>query len=323
MRPQALSPPMLPSPDPSSTVPPLRSANAQAGLTNLYQLIQWRWLALAGQVFTIAVAHYGLGLPLPLQEMLTVAACLGAYNAVSLLRWRTGRGVRNVELFLALLVDVAVLTAQLYLSGGTSNPFVFLYLPQIAVGAMLLRGSYTWSIVAITAACVALLARHNLPLPLALDMHQGLASPYVLGLLVCFVLNAVLLVVFITRISGNLRQRDARLAAARQRAAEAEHIVRMGLLASGAAHELGTPLATMAVILGDWRRDPAIANQPTLCDDVAHTLLQHPKVCAVRVSTEKPDAYPDCEAVGIEIFRIKPNVIPEPASVVSAHPTSD
>ena len=63
--------------------------------------------------------------------------------------------------------------------------------------------------------------------------------------------------------------------------------------------------------------------QETLCDDVAHTLLQHPKVCAVRVSTEKPDAYPDCEAVGIEIFRIKPNVIPEPASVVSAHPTSD
>ena len=274
MRPQALSPPMLPSPDPSSTVLPLRSANAQAGLTNLYQLIQWRWLALAGQVFTIAVAHYGLGLPLPLQEMLTVAACLGAYNAVSLLRWRTGRGVRNVELFLALLVDVAVLTAQLYLSGGTSNPFVFLYLPQIAVGAMLLRGSYTWSIVAITAACVALLARHNLPLPLALDMHQGLASPYVLGLLVCFVLNAVLLVVFITRISGNLRQRDARLAAARQRAAEAEHIVRMGLLASGAAHELGTPLATMAVILGDWRRDPAIASQPTLCDDVAEMQAQ-------------------------------------------------
>ncbi|UJB64564.1 HAMP domain-containing histidine kinase [Acidovorax sp. YS12] len=265
---------MLPSPDPSSPTHPLRSANAQAGLTNLYQLIQWRWLALAGQVFAIAVAHYGLGLPLPLEEMLTVAACLGAYNAVSLLRWRTGRGVRNVELFLALLVDVAVLTAQLYLSGGTSNPFVFLYLPQIAVGAMLLRGSYTWSIVAIAAACVALLARHNLPLPLALDMHQGLASPYVLGLLVCFVLNAVLLVVFITRISGNLRQRDARLAAARQRAAEAGHIVRMGLLASGAAHELGTPLATMAVILGDWRRDPAIAGQPILRDDVAEMQAQ-------------------------------------------------
>ena len=81
-----------------------------------------------------------------------------------------------------------------------------------------------------------------------------------LGLLVCFMLNAILVVVFITRISHNLRRRDARLAAVRQRAAEEEHIVRMGLLASGAAHELGTPLATLAVILGDWKRIPALTH---------------------------------------------------------------
>ncbi len=250
------------------------SANAAAGLKNLHQLIQLRWIAVIGQVFTIEAAHYSLRMPLPLREMLTVAGCLVVFNIVSLLRWRTGRGVRNVEMFLALLVDVAVLTAQLYLSGGTSNPFVFLYLLQIAVGAMLLRGGYIWSIVAATAACVAVLAEHRLPLPLAADMHQGLASPYVLGLLVCFVLNAILLVVFITRISRTLRQRDARLAAVRQRAAEEEHIVRMGLLASGAAHELGTPLATMAVILGDWRREPALAKDAVLQEEIAEMQTQ-------------------------------------------------
>ena len=81
-------------------------------------------------------------------------------------------------------------------------------------------------------------------------------------MLICFVLNAALLVVFITRISRNLRARDARLADLRQRAAEEEHIVRMGLLASGAAHELGTPLATLSVILGDWRRMPEFTQQP-------------------------------------------------------------
>lgn len=59
---------------------------------------------------------------------------------------------------------------------------------------------------------------------------------------------------FLTRISGNLKVRDVQLADARQRSTEEEHIVKMGLLASGAAHELGTPLATMSVILGDWRR---------------------------------------------------------------------
>jgi two-component system sensor histidine kinase RegB len=101
------------------------------------------------------------------------------------------------------------------------------------------------------------------------DLHEGLSSLYVLGLLVCFVLNAALLMVFITRISRNLRERDARLAAARQRRAEEEHIVRMGLLASGAAHELGTPLSTMAVILGDWQHDERLVANEALREEIA------------------------------------------------------
>ena len=63
--------------------------------------------------------------------------------------------------------------------------------------------------------------------------------------------------------------------------------------------------------------------QETLCDDVASALLQHPKACAVRVATEKPDAYPDCEAVGVEIFRMKPNAIPGLASATDTPTTSD
>ena len=167
-----------------------------------------------------------------------------------------------------------MLTVQLYLSGGAGNPFVFLYLLQITLGAALLRGGYIWSIVAAATLCFALLSRYSLPLPLAPDFSHGLASPYVLGLLVCFMLNAALVVIFISRIDRNLRQRDARLAAIRQRAAEEEHVVRLGLLASGAAHELGTPLSTMAVILGDWRRDPQLARDATLQGDIGEMQAQ-------------------------------------------------
>ena len=81
-------------------------------------------------------------------------------------------------------------------------------------------------------------------------------------------MNAVLLAAFITRITHNVRTRDARLATLRQRASEEEHIVHMGLLASGAAHELGTPLATLDVILGDWAHVPAVAADPELRQDV-------------------------------------------------------
>lgn len=251
-----------------------RSADAAAGLKNLLQLIELRWLAVVGQVLTMVIAHYRLRLPLPLAEMLLAVGCLAVFNALSWLRWRSGLQVRPVELLLALLVDVAVLTVQLYLSGGVGNPFVFLYLLQVTLGAALLRSRHVWALVAVTALCMALLTRFHLPLPLSIDFAHGLASPYVLGLLVCFVLNAALVALFMQRIGRNLRQRDARLAAIRQRAAEEEHVLRMGLLASGAAHELGTPLATLAVILGDWRRDLRLAQDAQLHQEIADMQAQ-------------------------------------------------
>jgi two-component system sensor histidine kinase RegB len=245
-----------------------------AGLKNLQQLIQLRWIAVFGQVLTIEVVHYGLRIAIPLEAMLTVLAGLVAFNVLSLLRWRTGRHVTSAELLVALLVDVAALTGQLYLSGGATNPFVFLYLLQVILGAVLLPAWATWTMVAVTTGCFAALALWAPPLALPLDHHRGLASPYMLGMLVSFALNAALIVVFIARIVGNLRERDRRLAALRQRAAEEEHIVRMGLLASGAAHELGTPLSTLAVILGDWQHLPHFSSEPELADDVAEMQAQ-------------------------------------------------
>ena len=176
--------------------------------------------------------------------------------------------VTNSMLFVSLLVDVTTLTAQLYLSGGTTNPFVFLYLLQVILGAVLLRAWAVWTIVAITGACFAGLTLLYRPLALPPGDYGVLSGPYIQGTLLCFALNAALLVIFITRINRNLRARDARLAYLRERAAEEEHIVRMGLLASGAAHELGTPLSTLSVILGDWRRMPGFASDPERVQEI-------------------------------------------------------
>jgi two-component system, sensor histidine kinase RegB len=238
------------------------------GLENMRQLIQLRWIAVVGQVVTIAVVHFGFDIRLPLREMSVVLICLVAFNIASMLRWRAHSEVTNGELFLALLVDVATLTAQLYLSGGATNPFSFLYLLQVILGAVLLRSWSVWTMVAITGACFIGLTHFYRPLALPSNYYGMLFGPYIEGTLICFGLNASLLVIFITRINRNLRARDARLADMRERAAEEEHIVRMGLLASGAAHELGTPLSTVSVILGDWRRMPAIAADTQLLEEI-------------------------------------------------------
>jgi two-component system sensor histidine kinase RegB len=253
---------------------PAASAENAAGHKNMQQLIHLRWFAVMGQITTIAVVILGFGIHLPLPQMLAVLACLIAFNIGSQLRWHESRVVKNNELFFALLVDVGSLTAQLYFSGGTTNPFAFLYLLQVIISAVLLEAWSTWTIVAITSACLAGLSLFSKPLTLLLDRNHDFASLYVQGMLICFALNAALLVVIITRITRNVRSADAQLADLRQRAAEEEHIVRMGLLASGAAHELGTPLATLSVILGDWRRMPEFSRNSELRQEISEMQIQ-------------------------------------------------
>jgi two-component system, sensor histidine kinase RegB len=246
----------------------VRSPERLAGRQNLLQLIELRWLAAAGQLATILLVQFTLGIALPIVEMLTLLGLLGVFNLASALRTRLALPVREGELFAGLLVDVAVLTGQLHYSGGITNPFIFLYLLQVAVATVLLRPRHVWAIVAATTLCFVALTEWRRPLPLGDLGAPGMSADYIGGLLLCFLLNASLLVIFIGRINANLRQRDASLARLRQRAAEEEHIVRMGLLASGAAHELGTPLATLSVILGDWARMAPFAGEPELREEI-------------------------------------------------------
>lgn len=238
----------------------------------MLQLIQLRWIAVLGQIVIIIVAVFSLRIQLPLLHMLGGLACLVVFNIGSHMRWRKRLFVTDRELFLALLVDVATLTAQLYLSGGAANPFVFLYLLPIIISAVLLEVRSTWSMVCITSLCFAGLSKFFIPLSLTSDRSVGSFSLYVEGMLLCFIIVSILLVTFITRISSN--RRAAQMITLRRRVTEEDHIVRMGLLASGAAHELGTPLATLAVILGDWRHMPEFSSNPALLEEIDEMQIQ-------------------------------------------------
>lgn len=236
---------------------------------NMMLLIQLRWLAVAGQLVTIAVVEWGMGVRLPVGWLLLAPALLAVVNLVSaVLMQRRRPVVSDGQLFAALLLDVAALTWQLYLSGGATNPFAGLFLMHVVLGAVLLTTRNAWLLIGVTSVCFAGLGLAYRPLVLPGTGEGMLLDLYLQGTLVCFVLTAVLLVMFATRINSNLKARDAYLADLRQQAAEQGHIVRMGLLASGAAHELGTPLASLSVILSDWRRMPAF-DDPELAHDMA------------------------------------------------------
>jgi two-component system sensor histidine kinase RegB len=244
------------------------------GLDNMEQLIQLRWIAVVGQIATILAVNFGLKIPLPLAPMCGVLVFLVGFNLAGSFRRHIAADVSNTELFIALLVDVGTLTAQLYVSGGATNPFIFLYLLQVILGAVLLEAWSVWAMVLLTCACFVALSLFHEPLLIPARYEHALLLPYIAGLLVCFALDAALLVFFITRINRNLRARDARLADLRERAVAEDHIIRMGLLASGAAHELGTPLSTVSVILGDWRRMLLFADNAEMLEDLAEMQAQ-------------------------------------------------
>jgi two-component system sensor histidine kinase RegB len=239
-----------------------------AGHANMLQLVELRWMAVAGQLATILLTHLVFGIRLPMMPMLSVLTGLVILNAASLLRLRRESPITNGALFGGLLLDVLGLSAQLYFSGGATNPFVSLFLLQVVLGSVLLASWSAWTIVAATSLSFIFLTAFYRPITLPHDFDRSLFALHVQGMWVCFALVAVLLVAFVGRINTNLRAQDSRLADIERQAVEEEHIVRIGMLASGAAHELGTPLSSLSVILGDWRRNPTVARNAELMRDI-------------------------------------------------------
>ncbi|EIZ78506.1 sensor signal transduction histidine kinase [Novosphingobium sp. Rr 2-17] len=249
---------------------PFAPAAPDTGGQNMWLLIQLRWIAIGGQIITIEIVNDMLGIAIPVQRLLMVPALLMVLNLVSgpLLRRRRST-VSNFEMTAALLVDVAALAVQLYYSGGLENPFASLFVLQVVLGAVLLKPASAWIIAASTGAALAMLSVYARPLVLPPPYSTDPMALYVRGSMASLALIVILLVTMVTRISRNLRERDAALAGVRQRAVEDDHIVRMGLLASGAAHELGTPLSSLSVLIGDWKRMPKLATDRDLQEDLA------------------------------------------------------
>ena len=252
------------------------TCSRDVSVRDLKQLIKMRWSALAVHAALIGYGYYVFGNRLPLLAMISVAVALTLFNLALLIRAlaRRNRLVHNSVILFSLIVSVAGLTIQLYLSGGIGNPFVFLYLLPLAAGALLLRRHLAWILLAIVTACVTGLAVFPGPLEFPNHPHHDLSDPYLQGLLVCLLLAAVLMVVYLRRIVRLLREHDKQLAEARHLAAEEDHMARMGLLATGAAHELGSPLSTLSVILEDWQRLQAVASDPELTQDVVEMQTQ-------------------------------------------------
>lgn len=243
----------------ASSAPSAAQAASTPAAINLRRLVGLRWFALAGQTAAILAARH-LGVYLPPDWL---ALIVGGYAAINVLTWwRTRRPwpAGDLELFAHLLLDVAILTVLFALTGGASNPFTSLYLLPLTLTAAALPGAYTWVMVAITCLCYTAL----LSLGGGAHAHDTDFSLHVIGMWIGFIVAAVLIAWFAVRMAATLRERDRLAAEMRENELKSERIVALGTLAAGAAHELGTPLSTMAVLAQDLEEDAAPAQREHL-----------------------------------------------------------
>lgn len=212
--------------------------------------------AITGKLITILFVHFVLGLSLPLGPMLLIVAGLAAWNGVVFIRLRSApEQITHYEVLFHLLIDVAALTALLGLAGGPSNPFVSLYLVPVALATVAMP---TRQATIITVLCVLL---YGMLLGLFLPMEEphpvlgGDFNLHLIGMWVNFVIAAWMITVFVRFMASMLRRQDLRLSRAREQTLRNEQIVAWGTAAAGAAHQLGTPLSTMAMVVDELRRE--------------------------------------------------------------------
>jgi two-component system sensor histidine kinase RegB len=233
-------------------------AHAERGRVNFHWLIQLHWWAILGQVLVIVAAEAWTTMGLPVWTLGGLLA-LEVLGIVALSAWARRVQVSDASIAAVMFLDVVVLTVLLDLTGGASNPFSTLYLVNVALAAVLLPQRWSWGLTASSLVAFGSLFVHE---ALAgpghhvhwdLD-HEHMMTAHLRGMWVAFALAAVFIVFFVQRVSRALAARERELRQARAQAERREKLASLATLAAGAAHELSTPLSTIAIVAKELQR---------------------------------------------------------------------
>jgi two-component system sensor histidine kinase RegB len=232
-------------------------------------LAQLRWGALLGQLLTVLLVDLVMHIQLPLVWLFAVLATEAASN-LWFVRWsRRAAASKSSFLALPMAIDIVLLTMLLSLTGGPFNPFSFLYLVYLALAAVVLPPRLTWGLVGLSLVSFGMLfaTEHWLPLTLMPQLnHADQMRMHMQGMWFAFAVAALFITYFVTRLRHNLSQRELELFRARSLAAQSEKLASLATLATGAAHELSTPLSTIAVVAKELERSLRAEDQTARSD---------------------------------------------------------
>ena len=231
--------------------------NNAATRENLYVLSLIRGVALLGQVLALTYFTWAQPIGLPVTAIAFVLSVYASLTAAIWVRSRRAVPIGDTEFFIHLLADIAFFSILLFFSGGASNPFVSYLLIPISIAAITLSRGYSIAIAVIALLCYSLLLKYYVAIAaLAPGHHQATGnSLHILGMWANFAISAAIIIYFISRMAATLKQQEQEIAMRRDAQLRDEQLLAVGTLAAGTAHELGTPLNTMKLIVDEMLLD--------------------------------------------------------------------
>ena len=245
----------------------------------LQTLVILRWLAVIGQTMGVFFVNWGLGFPLPLIECLALIGLSAAFNIG--LTFRLGPHYRLPSRIAALQLafDLCQLGGLLALTGGLENPFSLLLLAPVSVSASSLPKRQAFLVALLAAVIASILAVVHLPLPWEPDQHIVFNRIYVIGIWVSIICGVVFISAYTNRVAHDARQIADALAATELALSRREQLSALDGLAAAAAHELGTPLSTIALAAKEMRDE--VDKNSQLAEDVELIIAQAARCRAI------------------------------------------
>ena len=227
---------------------------AERGRVRLRTLSNLRWLAIAGQSGALFLVYFALGYPLPLTYCVAAIAASAVLNVVLALRYPPSHRLSNREATFYLAFDVVQLAALLYFTGGIANPFSLMFVAPVVIAAATLNLGNTLILAFIAFISVSIIGIVHRPLPWPAGEPLLLPQLYQAGIWAALMIGIGFTSVYAWRIASEATRMSAGLAATQLALSREHRLASIGALATAAAHELGTPLGTIAVVARELER---------------------------------------------------------------------
>ncbi|WP_293548995.1 ActS/PrrB/RegB family redox-sensitive histidine kinase [Parvibaculum sp.] len=268
--------------------PELRLGTVESGRVRLQTLVLLRWLAIAGQLVAVLLVNLGLGFPLPLGLCLMAIAASAGLNVFLTLRYRTTVRLPDWQAAVYFAIDLAQLAVLLFLTGGLQNPFALLFMAPVTISATTLSLRSTVALLVLSLVYVTSLAFFHMPLPWRPGLTFVVPDLYLVGNWAAISLGLGFMAAYAWRISQESKRMSAALSATQFVLARAQRLSALDGLAAAAAHELGTPLGTIALVAKELQRGglseqemkddlDLLASQAERCKEILGRLSREPK----------------------------------------------